>query len=56
MEYEVVWKIEVEAESCEGAAKIARKIQHDPDSQATHFVVRCELGEEQEVWVEDPHD
>ena len=37
MEYEVVWKIDVEAESHEEAAKMAKEIQQDPDSLATHL-------------------
>jgi len=56
MEYEVVWKIDVEAESHEEAARTAKKIQQEPDSLATHFVVRCESGDEQEIWVDEPLD
>lgn len=53
MEYHVKWKIDIEAESFEEAARIARKIQRDPNSIATHFIVECESGEKQEVWADE---
>lgn len=37
--YEVTWTIEVEADSHEGAAREARRIQCDPQSVATVFEV-----------------
>ena len=39
MEYHVVWKIELTADSVEEAVSIALEIQRDPDSLATHFEV-----------------
>jgi len=36
-EYLVVWKIELDADSPEEAAKEARRIQLDPESYATVF-------------------
>lgn len=39
MEYRVTWVIEVEAESPREAAEEAQRIQRDPDSLATVFVV-----------------
>ena len=38
-EYKVTWTIEIEAESATEAAAEARRIQLDPESAATHFVV-----------------
>ena len=37
--YEVVWRIQLIARSAKHAAKIARKIQMDPGSEATVFEV-----------------
>jgi hypothetical protein len=37
--YYVVWDIEIDADSPEEAARIAREIQLDPDSTATVFYV-----------------
>jgi len=39
-EYTVTWKIDIQADSPEEAAKIARVIQLDPDSTAEYFEVR----------------
>ncbi len=50
MEYRVTWTIELDAESFEDAARLAREMQLDEDSLATHFVVTDDLGNEQEVW------
>jgi hypothetical protein len=36
-EYVVTWQVEVEADSHREAAKEARKMQLDPDSEATFF-------------------
>jgi hypothetical protein len=38
--YRVTWEIEVDAKSPEDAALLARNIQLDPESAATHFIVR----------------
>ncbi len=53
MEYHVIWKIDIEAESFEDAARIAREIQRDPDSLATQFLVESESGETEEVWADE---
>jgi hypothetical protein len=37
--YRIVWTIEIEAESPEQAAKEAREIQLDSESEATNFEV-----------------
>lgn len=42
--YVVTWTIEIEATSPEVAAQMARDIQLDPDSIATVFEVRKDLG------------
>lgn len=39
MNYLVTWSMELEADSPLDAAKLARKIQLDPDSLATEFEV-----------------
>ena len=39
MEYAVIWKIDIDAESPREAAEIALKIQRDPFSTATVFEV-----------------
>ena len=44
MEYQITWKIEVEAESSEEAAQIALHIQRDPNSIATLFEVKDASG------------
>ena len=50
MEYKVTWSIDLDAASFEDAARLAREIQLDPDSIATHFIVTDELGSDREVW------
>jgi len=50
MEYRVTWVIDLDAESFEDAARLAREIQLDVDSLATHFIVRDHLGNDREVW------
>jgi hypothetical protein len=42
--YEVTWRISIEAEGPDAAARIAREIQMDVDSLATVFEVRDESG------------
>ena len=42
--YVVTWTIEIEATSPEAAAELARDIQLDPESIATVFEVREDLG------------
>ena len=42
MDYLVEWHINIEAESPEQAANLARVIQLDPDNQANHFYVTAE--------------
>jgi hypothetical protein len=49
MEYRVTWIIDIDAESFEEAARLARKIQLDPDSLASYFVVACEDGTTEEI-------
>ena len=39
MEYRVVWEIEVDAETPEGAAREALAAVQDPDTLARHFTV-----------------
>ncbi len=39
MEYRVTWTIDLDAKSFEDAARLAREIQLDKDSLATHFTV-----------------
>ena len=50
MEYKVTWTIDLDATSFEDAARLAREIQLDPGSLATHFIVTNELGSDREVW------
>lgn len=52
MEYKVTWIIEVSAESFEEAAQLAREIQLDKESLATHFTVTDENGMTQEIDLE----
>ncbi len=44
MEYNITWKIEVDAHSFEHAAQIALDIQRDPNSIATQFEVKDASG------------
>ena len=50
MEYRVTWTIDLDAESIEDEARQAREIQLDPDSLATHFIVRDRDGGGGEIW------
>ena len=50
MEYRVTWIIDIDADSPNDAARLARQVQLDPDSTATHFIVQTEDGHRQEVW------
>ena len=52
MEYRVTWIIDLDAESFEDAARLAREIQLDPDSLATHFIITDRFGNEREVWTD----
>ncbi len=47
----VSWDIEIEADSPQEAAKLAREIQLDPDNIATHFHV-SKQGDENVMCVE----
>ncbi len=49
MEYHIIWRIDVEAESFEEAIQIALQIQRDPNSIATLFEVRDASGTIQEL-------
>ena len=42
--FKVIWEIDIEADSPEQAAKIAREIQLDTESTATIFTVEDEEG------------
>ena len=46
-EYKIRWEIEVEAESPEAAARLARRVQLDPASTATVFYVEgpCDVND-----------
>ena len=54
MEYQITWKIEVEADSFERAAQIALDIQRDPSSTATRFEVRDASGTIRELDITFP--
>lgn len=45
----MTWVIDLDAESFEDAARLAREIQLGPDSLATHFIVRDADANEREV-------
>ena len=49
MELRVSWHIDVDADSPEEAAKLAREIQLDPNSLATYFTVTSEEDATKEV-------
>ena len=49
MEYRDTWIIDLDAESFGDAARLAREIQLDPDSLATHFIVQDCRGDDREV-------
>ena len=53
MSYVVTWVIDLEADSADEAAILARDIQLDPDSMATVFEVTDEAGETHEIDVAD---
>ena len=55
MEYRVTWIIDLDAESFEDAARLAREIQLDPGSLATHFIVQDLRGEDREVWADSKY-
>ena len=55
MEYRVTWIIDLDAESFEDAAQKAVEIQRDPDSLATHLIVRDQHGNDREVWANHSH-
>jgi hypothetical protein len=56
LEYSVTWTIDLDAESPEDAARKALEIHRDPESIATHFIVRDEHDTEQEIWVTPPEE
>ena len=49
MDYKVVWEIDIEAESFKDAAELAREIQRDPESLASHFTIIAEDGKSEEI-------
>ncbi len=49
MLYRVTWIIDLDAESFEDAARKALEIQRNPNSIATHFVVRNEKKDRREI-------
>ena len=55
MEYRVTWIIDLDAESFEDAARLARQIQLAPDSLATHFIIQDQHGNDREVWADSKH-
>ena len=50
MEYRVTWVIDLDAESFEYAARLAREIQLDEHSLATHFNIADTEGNHREMW------
>jgi hypothetical protein len=42
--YRVVWVMDFEADSPRAAAERALEVQRDPESHATHFIVRDRVG------------
>lgn len=52
-EYKVIWEIDLYADSPEGAARDAVRIQRDPGSFAPYFTVRDKDGVETEVDTEE---
>ncbi|MCC6694881.1 MAG: hypothetical protein IT365_04530 [Candidatus Hydrogenedentes bacterium] len=52
MEFRVTWIIDLDAESFEDAARLAREIQLDPESLATHFIIQDRHGDGREVWAD----
>ena len=55
MEYRVTWTIDLDAESFEDAARLAREIQVNSNSLATHFIVRDRHGDGREVWADSKY-
>ena len=55
MEYRVTWIIDLDAESFEDAARLAREIQLDLDPLATHFIVQDRRGDDREVWADSKY-
>ena len=53
-EFQVTWKIDIDAESFEDAVRIALEIQRHPNSIATHFEVKNASGTIREVDIGDP--
>ncbi|ANO35474.1 hypothetical protein A6E01_19875 (plasmid) [Vibrio breoganii] len=52
--YKIVWEVELEADSPEQAAKLAREMQLDKESEALHFNVTDEVtGDEIEVSLDE---
>ena len=50
MEYEVIWRIQVDAETPDEAARMAFEIMRDPDSDATVMeVTNIETEETEEI-------
>lgn len=49
MNYLVSWEIDIEADTPEEAARLAREIQRDPDSTALFFSVRDQNQDEEVV-------
>ena len=52
MEFRVTWTIDLDAESFEDAARLAREIQLDENSLATHFIIKDRHGNDREVWAD----
>lgn len=53
-EYQVTWTVELNADSPEEAAKLAREWQLDPNNEASCFVVKDPQGNE--IWVDALED
>ena len=57
VEYSVVWRIDVDAETPEKAAALALEIQQDPNSTARFFELRNPEGKNFGVWIDpEPTD
>lgn len=53
--FNVIWEIEIDADTAEAAARQAREIQLDPENQSGYFTVVDEEGEISDVDVlEEP--
>ena len=55
MEYRVTWNIDLDAESFEDAARLAREIQLDTNSLATHFIIEDRCGDDREIWADSKY-